>query len=875
MFTKISKPKTKAQAMVEFALVLPILLVLVYGLLEAGRLLVIFASVNTASRQAVRYGSAIGLVDTNNDGTLDIPHYEDCAGITAAANRVAFISRFTNVNISYDAGLLPDGTPNPKSIPGGTTIDPDPANGNQCPTVPAETIVNGDRISVYVSAQYSPIIPFIPLQPLTVESSASRTIVGEIAIHVTAVPKGWDPASGEALAISLTIDTSTPTYTAAGQTITYTYTIKNIGTLPVSGPFSITDDKVSTSCAGASGTLAQGASTTCTGTYTTTATDVTNGSVTNIAKALATGATSNQATATVTFLPQPKIELLYITPTPSEAFATGVVITYTYTLKNTGNVPLSSFTVSDNIATSTTCASATSPLQPGETTSCTGTYTIQAADINRGYVTNVASISSGGTVSNTSSSFVLTTKLFLVEITTSPSSVNTVGQVVTFTYLLRNKGSVNITSINSLTGTNVQNTRCEGATLPHSLTLAPGASVTCTSTYTVQQSDLDSGTLAVTNAIATATASGGGTLTSNPRSASVSVQRTPLLGLTISATPNPALTLGQLVTYTYTLKNNGNVSLKNFTISDTPYGNLICANPTVLLAPGATRTCSPATPVTHQVSQIDLDNGSFKNEATAKGYTDDGVTLVQSELVTYFVFTIDHARIKLTLTAPATAIAGGQVTFTFTIKNTGNIDFPQPFKLTRVDTTGPALDLFGCIPTALKVGQSQQCLPSYIVPSNTSTIEAVWRAEIFDALNPTLLLSSSQASARVDVVIPTTCDPRHGNLNTSPFSFTIFNNNPAQSFTIANIQIYWNNETGQDIQGISLGGTQIWSGNEHSNPASFSTFTGNVTVGPSGFPQLAFTFKKAYVANGTERVLVTFAEAGCPILDTSNSGQVP
>ena len=57
---KTSPKKTKAQAMVEFALVLPLLLMLLYGILEAGRLLFIYSTIVTASRQAVRYGSATG-----------------------------------------------------------------------------------------------------------------------------------------------------------------------------------------------------------------------------------------------------------------------------------------------------------------------------------------------------------------------------------------------------------------------------------------------------------------------------------------------------------------------------------------------------------------------------------------------------------------------------------------------------------------------------------------------------------------------------------------------------------------------------------------------------------------------------------------------
>ena len=61
--------------MVEFGLALPILLLVVYGLIESGRAVFIYASVATAARQAARYGSATG---DNGAGTL---YYNDCSGI--------------------------------------------------------------------------------------------------------------------------------------------------------------------------------------------------------------------------------------------------------------------------------------------------------------------------------------------------------------------------------------------------------------------------------------------------------------------------------------------------------------------------------------------------------------------------------------------------------------------------------------------------------------------------------------------------------------------------------------------------------------------------------------------------------------------------
>ena len=91
---KSARKKTKAQAMVEFAIVLPLLLVLLYGLLEAGRLLFIYSTVVTASRQAVRYGSATG-----QGLTTTIPRYQDCAGIRLAAQKVDFLNSFNDDDI--------------------------------------------------------------------------------------------------------------------------------------------------------------------------------------------------------------------------------------------------------------------------------------------------------------------------------------------------------------------------------------------------------------------------------------------------------------------------------------------------------------------------------------------------------------------------------------------------------------------------------------------------------------------------------------------------------------------------------------------------------------------------------------------------------
>jgi len=85
--------------------------------------------------------------------------------------------------------------------------------------------------------------------------------------------------------------------------------------------------------------------------------------------------------------------LLTKTASPTTYSVVGQIITYTYTINNTGNTVLTTpFTVTDNqTGTISPCGSV--PLNPGASTSCTATYTIKQSDIDNGSVTNAATAS--------------------------------------------------------------------------------------------------------------------------------------------------------------------------------------------------------------------------------------------------------------------------------------------------------------------------------------------------------------------------------------------------------------------------------------------------------------------------------------------------
>lgn len=154
---------SSAQAMVEFALVLPILILLLYGLIEVGHLIFVYSTVVSASREAVRYGSATGI---NISG--GVVNYQDCTGIVAAAQNVDFLDAIQDehISISYDHG-------------------PGTSSFSNCPPTEVET---GDRIEVQISAQYVPFTPLIPITPKTLISSSARTILVGIPVMGNATP---------------------------------------------------------------------------------------------------------------------------------------------------------------------------------------------------------------------------------------------------------------------------------------------------------------------------------------------------------------------------------------------------------------------------------------------------------------------------------------------------------------------------------------------------------------------------------------------------------------------------------------------------------------------------------------------------------------
>ncbi len=273
----------------------------------------------------------------------------------------------------------------------------------------------------------------------------------------------------ESATVSATVDyaelliskSASPTsVTAAGQSVTYTYTLTNNGAESL-GPdqFTVTDDKVDSgtafNCGAAATTLAVAGTLSCTATYTVTAADITAGSIVNLASASGGGVTSPTVSATVTVVSPPVVPPvvppvfvpgggtpilpaaapslnLTKTASPDTFFAAGEVITYTYTILNDGDAAIgpTQFTVTDNKINGGqpfNCGPATKIISVNLNQMCTAYYTITAADVAAGSVTNVAFATGGNVDSNTATATVsLVSLIFPAEIPVTGSMSTTV-----------------------------------------------------------------------------------------------------------------------------------------------------------------------------------------------------------------------------------------------------------------------------------------------------------------------------------------------------------------------------------------------------------------------------------------------------------------
>ncbi|MFQ5399230.1 MAG: multicopper oxidase domain-containing protein [Anaerolineae bacterium] len=332
----------------------------------------------------------------------------------------------------------------------------------------------------------------------TATGTASHTVVegdlpGPITNTVTAAgtpPVGAAVSSSASASVDLTFNSAIQVTKQAslvnadiGQTITYTYTVTNVGDVTLTGVVA-TDDKLGAVTLAAS-MLAPGVSVSGTATHTVTVEDL-PGPLVNTVTVTGTTPVNTEVTATASAsVNLPFNATLQVTKQASVTSANvGETIVYTYIVTNTGDVPLANITaVDDKLGNITLPNSAL--LAPGATITGTVAHTVVEGDLPGPLVNTV-------TVTGTSPVFgnsVTASDIAVVDLTFNPGiqvvqqvgvADARVGETVVFTYTITNIGDVTLTNLT---------TGDPNQTLA-STTLAPGTSLIGTMTHVVTAQDL-------------------------------------------------------------------------------------------------------------------------------------------------------------------------------------------------------------------------------------------------------------------------------------------------------------------------------------------------------------------------------------------------
>jgi len=486
---------------------------------------------------------------------------------------------------------------------------------------------------------------------------------------------------------------------AVGDVLNYTVAVTNTGNVTLTG-VTVVDPLTGQNISGV--TLAPGATNTYNTSYTLTQADLDragnagiDGDIDNTATAdsVETAPVSDSEQVPLVYQPALAIDKSFVNVSGGDgdavADAVGDVLNYTVAVTNTGNVTLTGVTVVDPL-TGQNISGVT--LAPGATNTYNTSYTLTQADLDR-----AGNAGSDGDIDNTATADSVETApvsdseqvplVYQPALAIDKSFVNVsggdgdavadaVGDILNYTVAVTNTGNVTLTGVtvvDPLTGQNISG-----------VTLAPGATNTYNTSYTLTQADLDrAGNAGIDGDIDnTATADSVETAPVSD-SEQVPLVYQPALAIDksfVNVTGGDGDTLadavGDILNYTVAVTNTGNVTLTGVTVIDPLTGQNISG---VTLAPGATNTYNTS----YTLTQADLDragnagiDGDIDNTATADSVETAPVSdSEQVPLVYQPALAIDKSFVNVTGGDGDTLAdaVGDILNYTVAVTNTGNV----------------------------------------------------------------------------------------------------------------------------------------------------------------------------------------------------------
>ena len=437
--------------------------------------------------------------------------------------------------------------------------------------------------------------------------------------------------------LNIVKDASVPGGTAdhAGEVISYTIAVENTGNqtltgVVVSDPFINNSLTLVADAASADGKLDVGETWHYTATHEVTQAEIdAGGNIVNVATADSdqTGPSTDDASIPVEQLPSLNIVKEASVP-GGTADRAGEIISYTIAVENTGNQTLTGVTVSDPFINSSLtlvadAASADGELDVGETWHYTATHEVTQAEMDAGVnIVNLATADSDQTGPDTDDAFVPVSQAPAIAIDKAIVGVNggngngtldAVNDVVRYAVTVTNTGNITlheVTVSDPFTGLTV-----------NGVTLAPGASETYLTSYTLTQTDLNTngGGDGFIENTATADSLETGAVSDTEAieifaAKALSIDKK-LVSITNGNGNDIADAVDDVLNYTVTVTNQGTITLTNVSVVDASSG---LNKSGLTLQPGESQTFETS----YKLTQTDLNNngdghGYIVNTATA------------------------------------------------------------------------------------------------------------------------------------------------------------------------------------------------------------------------------------------------------------------
>ena len=456
--------------------------------------------------------------------------------------------------------------------------------------------------------------------------------------------------------------------------------------------------------------------------YTVQPEDINTGSISNSATVTAkdptgknvsdvSGTTTDNDVPTVVFVDLKGKIALSKTIANTAPFNKGDEIRYSFAVKNEGNVKLKNVILTDlKLANAFTFESGdlngNSELDINETWIYSSKYVVSQADMDAGFVSNIAEVTaqdpllqtvkdvSGATYFEdmpTKTILPQNPKIAIIK-TLSNSGVFMLGNIIKYDFTIANTGNVTL-KIDSVIDNQLLNRNALYLSGDRNLNsfLDVNEIWTYTGSHKITQAEVDSGRVVNSASVYArdpllnplSDMSGSTTLNDNPTITQVA--QLGKIALVKKVTGNKSYTLGSVINYTFTVTNTGTITLTNIVLTDDKINDLIVktgvdANGKLDVGESWSYTA------TYIVTQADIDAGYVSNTATvtAKGpsgaeFSDISGSAINNNIPT--VILINQAgRVSLVKRVISNQLyrKGDEVVYGFTVTNIGNVTLSQP-----------------------------------------------------------------------------------------------------------------------------------------------------------------------------------------------------